>query len=362
MDDVATETDPDTGTNDTAEAIDSTTTTADADSTATADSAQSDSPATTDAPGSLASGAEATNTPPTQQPSDQAEPPRDWKKAHDGQYQANQRLTAERKELQQRESALQTKLKELEEKLTGVDLQQVRQFQQHQQASKNPIWHPSHPEHARFRDALATHNHYVRLASRAPAEQRDWINAQYDADLSAEDRANIQRFMDHGKQQLISLQQDPEGYVQERVAKLVDEKIREFQQTTVGNYRENLEARTDLGNLLQKYPELNKPEHLERAQQMVQQGIPMASALAEIRMGLLEKRLSGAEQAKRSVETKERLMQANSSISRDPAVNPSVDIYAEAKKIAEQRKIKNPWDPRFMRILDDLNRKYQTKG
>lgn len=360
MESEATETDQlDTGTTDTStEDIQSDAASAETDSTATVDSATpAESPADGNA-GSLASG-EPTDV---KNPPAQTKPQEDWKKRHDGQFQANQRLTLERKQALERAEAFEAELKGLKAKLEGLDLQKVRDFQQHQQATANPVWHPQHPDNAKFQRALDTHNYYVRLAHRAPPEQREWINQQYEADVSAADRQAIQQFRDHGQQELLRLQQNPEGYLQERVAKMVEQKIQEFQQSTVGNYRANMEARSELSELLQKYPELNAPEHMQRAYHMVAQGIPMPSALREIRMEILDKRLSVADQAKRSVEEKERLLQANSSISRDPAVNANVNIYEEAKKIAEQRKIKNPWDPRFMRILDDLNRKYQIKG
>lgn len=335
-----------------------------ADSTAVVDSAEAANPTAVGDAGSLASGAEATEqtNEQTQKQPVQAQKPVDWKKSHDGQFQANQRLVAEKKQLLQQFEQTQAEIKQLREQMSGVDVNQVRSFKEHQEKSANPIWHPQNPEHARFQQAKQTHDYYVRMLQRAETpEQKAWINQQYDADVPAEDQKVIQQFLDHGRREMARMQMDPVGYMQERMDKLMDEKIQKFQQSTVGSYREQLQAKDTLGQTLQKYPELNRPEHLQRAMQMVNDGRDMSDALRDIRMELLEKRLSGADIAKKSVEEKERLLSNNASISRDPAVNQNIDVFAEANKIAKARNVKNPWDPRFMRIVDEVRRKYNIK-
>lgn len=331
------------------------------DSSAPVDSANAGNPEAVGDAGSLASGAKTTEqTTPPQKTPDQATKPVDWKKSHDGQFQANQRLVAEKKRLQQEHEQAQAELRQLREQMNGVDLNHVRTFKEHQAKAANPIWHPQNPEHARFQQVKATHDHYVRLAQRATTdEQKAWVNEQYAADVPPEDQKMIQGFMDHGRQEMARLQMDPVGYMQERLDKLMDEKIQKFQQTTVGTYRDQIKERTALQATLQKYPELN--QHLDRAMQMVSEGRDMHDALRDIRMELLEKRLSGADIAKKSVEERERLLSSNASISRDPAVNQNIDVFAEAKKVAQARGIKNPWDSRFMGIVDELRRKYNLK-
>ena len=359
-----TDTDIDTGSTDTASAdTQSDAAPSGADSSAVVDSAEAANPAAIGDAGSLASGAEATE----QQTNTLAAPtqakPEDWKRRHDGQFQANQRLSQEKKLLQQQFEQVQAEMRQLREQLTGIDPNEVRTWKEHREKSAKPIWHPENPEHQRFLRAKATHDHYVRLAQRAAGdpERVKWINEQYDQDLPGEDQAMIQKFLDHGRQEELRMRMDPQGYLREQVAALIDEKINGFQQSTVGNYREVLQARSTLQETLTKYPELNKPEILRRAHELVGQGRDMTDALRDIRMELLEKRLSSADVAKKSIEEKERLLSSNASISRDPAVNANIDVFEEAEKIAAERKIKNPWDPRFMRIVDEVRRKHNIK-
>lgn len=366
MADVATEitSDADTGSADNAstEASQTDTASPDAASSATVDSADTAAnPGADENAGSLASGAEATETAQAVDKQAQQQKPEDWKRRHDGQFQANQRLSAEKKQLEAQAQQFQRELQELKQQLQGVDLNKVRSWQEHQQKSANPIWHPKHPEHQRFLKAKSKHDFYVGLAQRAPAEQREWINAQYNADLSAEDQRMIQEHLDTGRQELARLQMDPTGYMQERIDKLVDEKIKAFQQETVGSYRQNLEARNTLQQTLTKYPELNKPDVLQRAMQMVGEGRDMTDALRDIRMEMLERRLSGAETHQRSVEERERLLTNNASISRDQAATQTIDVFAEANKIAKARGITNPFDARYMRVVDELRKKHNIK-
>ncbi len=333
------------------------------DSSAPVDSAQAGNPEAVGDAGSLASGAETTEqTTSAQKPPDKAQKPVDWKKSHDGQLQANQRLSAEKKQLQQQHEQAMAEMKQLREQLGGIDLNHVRSFKEHQEKAANPIWHPQNPEHARFQEVKALHDFHVRQLQRAQTdEQKAFVNAQYDADLTAEDQQMIQKFLDHGRRENARMQMDPVGYMQERLDKLMDEKIQKFQQTTVGSYRDQVRERTALQSTLQKYPELNRPEILSRAMEMVNEGRDMHDALRDIRMELLEKRLSGSDIAKKSIEERERLLSSNASISRDPAVNTNIDVFAEAKKVAQARGIKNPWDSRFMGIVDELRRKYNLK-
>ena len=335
-------------------------------SSATVDSAhEAANPEADGADGSLASGAETTQ--PNTQPPPEVPPqqkPEDWKVRHDGQLRANQRLSQEKKQLEAAHQQMQAKLQELEQKLSGVDLNQVREWREQREKSANPIWNPQHPEHGRFSQVHSTHQYYQRMFQRAQTdEQKQWVREQYETDLSVEDRKLIQQYQDHGRQELQRLQQDPAGYLQQYLDKRVDEKIKSFQEQTVGSYRTNLETKHQLETTLQKYPELNNPEDLQRAMKMVQEGMDMSHALRDIRMEKLEQRLSGAEAKKRSVEEKERLLQGNASISRDPAVKTNIDVYAEAKKLAKERGIslRNPFDSRFMRCIEDVKRQHNIK-
>jgi hypothetical protein len=330
-------------------------------SSATDDSATAANPDADGNAGSLETGAEATDTNAAPKQTAQPQKTEDWKRRHDGQLQANQRLSGEKKRLEEERQQLQARLQEFEQKLNGIDLQKVRSFQEHQQKAANPIWHPSNPEHARFQEAKRKHDFYVGLTQRSAPEDRAKINEWYNADLSADDQAMIQKFTDHGRQEQMRFQMDPEGYLRERLDKLVDQKLNGFQEKTVGSYRQNLEERQRLGETLQKYPELNKPEVLQRAMQMVGEGRDMHDALRDIRMEFLEQRLSGVDKARRSVEEKERLLQGNNSISRDPAASTHFDLFAEAKKLAIQRGITNPSDARFMRVVDELRKKHNIK-
>lgn len=335
------------------------------DSSASVDSATAANPEADATAGSLESGAEATEANAAQQQPPAAQPVKqdDWKRRHDAQAAANIRLSNERKQLEQERLQLQAKLQEFEQKLNGIDINQVRSFQEHQQKSANPVWHPANPNHEQFKQAKATHDYYVRMLQRAETpEQKAWVNQQYEADLSADDQKMIQKFLDHGRQEQMRFQMDPQGYLNERVAKLVDEKINGFQQQTVGSYRQNLEERQRLNETLTKYPELNSPEVLNRAMQMVGGGRDMHDALRDIRMEMLEQRLSGADKTRRSVEERERLLASNASVSRDPAAATNIDIFAEAKKICKQRGIHDPFDARYMRVVDELRAKHNIKG
>lgn len=298
---------------------------------------------------------------PDGQPAQAAQPADDWKKRYDGQYQASQRISREKKELEGRLASFQSEMESLKKQYTGVNPQEVQQWRQQQEAQSLPVWNPKHPEHQSFQSAHQKFQFFNDLVNaQSDPAVREAITKQFQASVSPQDRQRINMFIEHGERERVRMQMDPQGYIQSQVQSLVEREISKFRDNTVQSYQESVNARTELAGLQQKYPELATAEHLTKIMELVQQGAPMSAAFHAVRADILEKRISGANVAKASAEEKERLLTQSASISRDPAISSKVDLWAEAEKIRKAKHIPSG-DKRMMTIYDDLRRKHNIK-
>lgn len=292
-------------------------------------------------------------------PAAPAKPVEDWKKRHDGQFQANQRLTQERKQLDERLKALEQQYAPFQK----VPQEELTQFLQAREKANLPVWNPQHQEHEGFRAALTKYELFNEIYdSETDPEVKTRLMQRFHQAVPQAMRQQIAAFQDHGRRERLRMEMDPERYIHDRVEKMVAQKITEFRDNTVGGYQQNLQAQHEVTTLMQKYPDIaNDQAQLQKVSQYFQAGNPMNVAFLMVRNELLEGRVSGADTARKSVEEKERLLTQKASISRDPAMSTKVDLHAEAVKVMRQRSIP-AGDPRYLDIQDELRRKYNIKG
>lgn len=318
--------------------------------------------------GSLADSAEVKNQddaakarPEVQQPAVQKEGADDWKKRHDGQFQANQRLSREKKELESRVAEFQQQLQSFQQQFQGVDPRAVQEWKQQQEKASLPVWNPKHPEHEGFRNVLNKYQFFNELYDgQTNPEIREALKTQFYATVSQADRQRIAQFEEHGRQEKLRLQMDPQGYIQNQVKSLVQQEINSFRENTVRSYQETMNAQQELQSLQKQFPEMNTLENLQKIASLVQQGIPTATAFHATRADVLAAQISQARTSKASADEKERLLTGRATISRDPAVTPKVNIWDEAEKIRKSRNIPSG-DARMMKIFDELRRKHNIK-
>lgn len=314
--------------------------------------------------GSLADGAEVKNQQAEAAPDPKVKQevvPDDWKKRHDGQFQANQRLSREKRELEAQAQQFQQQLAELKNQFQGFTPELAQKLRAQHETAALPVWNPKHPEHEGFQKTLAKYQFFQELynSEQDPAVKES-LAKRFQAMVPASERQRISQFEDYDRQERMRMSMDPRGYIHGLAKSLVQEEINSFRENTVKNYQETVSAQQELSGLKQRYPEVATTENLTKVYNLVQQGYPTAAAFHAVRADLLEAKISTATTAKASADEKERLLTGRAAISRDAAVAPKVDLYTEATKIARSRNIP-PGDKRFLGIFDELRRKHNIK-
>lgn len=294
-----------------------------------------------------------------QQKQQQQQAPEDWKKRHDGQFQANLRLSQELKQLKQQFEQAQQQ----SQQFAGYDPQKWQQFVQTQRSAGMPIWHPEHAEHSRFQDLLRTADYHERIVARAGTpEEREWALRNYAHDVGPEDRKLLQQFKQSGTQELQKLQMNPVGYLHQQVLPLLQQELQKWQSNTVQSYQQAQQGRGQVEQWIKENQQLATQENLQKAYDLIGKGWSFEAAAAKVERDIYHARLSQAELKERSAEEKHRLLQANASVDRDPAANTKINLFEETKKVAKQRGITNPTDPRLLKITDELRKKHNIKG
>lgn len=285
----------------------------------------------------------------------------DWKKRYDGQFQSFQRISREKKELESQLEQHRQQLAQVQQQFQGITPDLLQKVRLQQETASLPVWNPKHPEHDGFRSTLAKYQFFNELYSaEADPELKKALASRFQAMVPASERAKIAQFEEYQNQERLRMSMDPQGYIQRQVQDQIRQEIEQFRTNTVRSYQETVNAQSELANLQRQYPQVATAENLPKVHALVQQGYPLAAAFHAVRADLLEQQISGAKNAKASADEKERLLTQQATISRDAAVTPKVDLYAEATKVAKAKNIP-PGDKRFLGILDDLRRKHNIK-
>ncbi len=333
--------------------------------TSTGETSASAATSTEDGQASLTTDTETTQTTDTaakeKPPSAQAKPAatENWKERYDGQTRAAQRLLSEKRQMEERLKALEQQY----EPYAKVPKDELTKFLEDRSKVNLPAWNPQHQDHEAFRNAFTKYELFNELYdSESDPEVKTRLLQRFHQAVPQQMRQQIAAFQEHGRRERMRQEMDPEGYLQSKLDKMVDEKIAKFRDTTVGNYQENQQATQQVHDLLQKHPDIAaSPEEMKKVYELFSKGTSMPMAFLMVRNASLEQRVSGVDLARKSVEEKERLLTSKASISRDPAVSTKVDLHAETVKIMRQRNIP-AGDKRYLDIQDEVRRKYNSKA
>ncbi len=283
----------------------------------------------------------------------------DWRSRHDAQARANSRLSQEKRQMEERLKALEAQY----EPYAKVPKEELTQFLDTRSKANLPAWNPQHQDHEAFRNALTKYELFNELYDSEPdPEVKTRLMQRFHSAVPQQMRQQIAAFQEHGRRERMRMEMDPEGYLNQRLDKMVDQKIAKFRDTTVGSYQENLQAKQEVTDLLSRHPDIAKsPEEMRKVYDLFSKGIPMPMAFLQVRNAQLEQQVTGIDLARKSVEEKERLLTSRASISRDPAVSTKVDLHQETVKIMRQRNIP-AGDSRYLSIQDEVRRKYNSKA
>ncbi len=266
----------------------------------------------------------------------------------------------------QEKQQMAERLKALEqqyEPYAKVPQDELKQFLDTRSKANLPAWNPQHQDHEAFRNALTKYELFNELYDSEPdPEVKTRLMQRFHSAVPQQMRQQIAAFQEHGRRERMRMEMDPEGYLNQRLDKMVDQKIAKFRDTTVGSYQENLQAKQEVTDLLSRHPDIAKsPEEMRKVYDLFSKGIPMPMAFLQVRNAQLEQQVTGIDLARKSVEEKERLLTSRASISRDPAVSTKVDLHQETVKIMRQRNIP-AGDSRYLSIQDEVRRKYNSKA
>ena len=271
----------------------------------------------------------------------------EWKKRYDGQTRSYQQAKAENDRLKQQYAPYQ-----------GLDPNAIRAWQEHQtraQQQNLPAWDSRNPNNPRFQQLRASWGRFRDAYQRAPTpEAKEAIKQTIAQTFSPEEQLQIGEWEQHHQEFSARFAADPSGTIGDVVQQAVQAELSRYQQTQA--------AESEVGQWFEKNAEVvRSPEDQGYMRQLLENGTPFQVAAEAVQMRSqlrqLQSQIGQAQVAQKSAEAKDRLLKSEASVSRDQAVNKQIDIYAEARRIADEKKIPKG-DPRFIQIVDRLRKNH----
>jgi hypothetical protein len=263
---------------------------------------------------------------------------------------------------QKRYSDLQSKTQrdlnqiQARERQGQAELEQLRQFRQQQmqqaESAKLRQWSKQHPEHGKFQSLLqraqTVRQQLANVNPDLPPDQQKALKETILSALSPEDQTTLQDYQQESQTFQRDFFIDPRGTIQPMMREAIQEAFDQFRMHQEASAAVDRDFK-QMGDALKEHgPELRK---------LLERNVPYDVATENVRLkaqlGALQNRVGESEQVASAAKEQQRLAKGNASITRDPAPNSKVDVYALAKKEAASKDIRTD-DPRFMAILSRI--------
>lgn len=246
------------------------------------------------------------------------------------------------RQLQQREAQMQ--------QFRGVDPNAVRAWQMAQRRAQQenlPVWNPQNPNNARFQQTQAKWQAYKAAMGRAQTpEQREVIKSTLGAEFAPEEVRAVQEWENHQRQFQERMAADPYGAIatvfDQRIQQAIQSHIQRQQaEQTVGQWFQD-KANADV---IQRYGQ----QMMAALQQGNSWNMVRDYYANQVKLDSVQSRVGDASKAETAAKEKERLLQGQAAVTRDPKVDKRVDPM----KVAKQRNIQ-PGTDEYWDLLHEL--------
>lgn len=241
------------------------------------------------------------------------------------------------------------------------EMEQLRQFkaEQERKAQEANIrpWSPRHPLHSKFQGVLSKAQ-YIQQSLRSidpnlPPEAQQAAKQAIMSQMTPEEQGIMQQYQQESQQFQRDFFSDPQNAIAPLVQPLIQQAIQQ--------YVESVQAKQSVAKDFED-PAL-KPlleQHGEEIQTMLNDGVPYDYAMHQAKMfgevQRLRAELDGLRKRAGQGEAQQRLVRQQATISADPRVSDTPDVYKLARAEAAKQGIDTA-NPKFMQILADVQAK-----
>ncbi len=239
---------------------------------------------------------------------------------------------AQREQLQQQAQAFQRELADLKRQFQGIQPQDIEQYRAHQ---KVPVWDETSPSHQQFLELRRTYDTYERNMRAAPNDEtRQWLSQQMSQEIGPEGAKTLREWKQDVSRQEWERQTNPQAFYRKLIQKEAQPVIQQQLQNVSQTYQSVQSAQNEVQKWMKDSAEVATPDNIKSVLGLMEKGETFSVAAARVERDHYRSQFSKLNNAKASVEEKERLLQGNAAgvIARNPNTANKVDFKAVAKE------------------------------
>lgn len=238
-----------------------------------------------------------------------------------------------------RAAELEKQIQELRQKYQPFEQVDRNALQEFQKSQGVQAWDSSSPKHGEFLELRRTAEHYNRLiANAADDATKNWLRERYFDDVGQDGHKLIMDWKKDVQRQEWERQNNPQEFYRKLIQKEARPVIQESLHNVSSSYQEQEKARQQVQGWLKDNQALATPENIQSIMEKMDKGVSFDVASMQVERDYWKTQISQANDAKKSAEEKERLLQSNAAgtIVRSPSgksrINPA--DYAREKGIS----------------------------